>query len=143
MLTAKLERNHKAIGELSQAYIVARLIEIGYNVLVPYGDSIRYDLIIEDENGQFWRVQCKTGWMDSAKAVIKFATASSYNYTMKKKVWQHYRGQCEYFAVYCPETRGVYLLPVNEVGLTQAMLRIIPTVNNQEKGVRWAKDYEI
>ena len=48
MIITKLERNHKAIGELSQAYIIARLIEIGYNVLVPYGDNLRYDLIIED-----------------------------------------------------------------------------------------------
>jgi hypothetical protein len=143
VIAPKLERNHKAIGELSQAYIIARLIEIGYNVLVSYGDSIRYDLIIEDDEGQFWRVQCKTGWMDQARSVIKFATASSYNYTTKEKVWKHYRGQCEYFAVYCPETRGVYLLPVDEVGLTQAILRITPTTNNQEKGVRWAKDYEL
>lgn len=143
MVTARQERNHKAIGELSQAYIIAKLIEVGYNVLIPYGDSIRYDLMIEDENGRFWRVQCKTGWMDKAKSVIKFATASSYNSTMKNKVWRHYRGQCEYFAVYCPETRGVYLLPVDQVGLTQAMLRLKPTENNQEKGVRWAEDYEI
>jgi PD-(D/E)XK nuclease superfamily protein len=77
------------------------------------------------------------------KSVIKFATASSYNYTMKNKVWKDYRGECDYFAVYCPENKGVYLLFVDQVGLTQAMLRLKPTVNNQEKGVRWAKDYEI
>jgi hypothetical protein len=143
MTITKLARNHKAIGELSQAYITARLIEIGYDVLIPRGDNLRYDLVIEDEHGQFWRIQCKTGWMDEANSVIKFATASSYNQTMKEKVWKHYRGQCDYFAVYCPATRAVYLLPVDDVGLTQAMLRLKPTANNQEKGVRWAKDYEI
>jgi hypothetical protein len=143
MALVKPFRNHKAIGEMSEAYIIAKLIEVGYNVLVPYGDSIRYDLVIEDEDGNFWRVQCKTGWLDKTRSVIKFATASSYNYTMKNKVWKHYRGQCDYFAVYCSETRGVYLLSVEEVGLTQAMLRLVPTANNQEQGVRWAKDYEI
>ena len=60
MSITRLERNHKAIGELSQAYIIARLIEIGYNVLVPYGDNLRYDLIIEDSEGKLQRVQCKT-----------------------------------------------------------------------------------
>jgi PD-(D/E)XK endonuclease len=138
-----INHNHKAIGERSEAFITAKLLEAGYEVFKPFGDNLRYDLVIEDADGQFWRIQCKTGWLDEKKSVIKFATASSYNYTMKNKVWRHYRGECEYFAVYCPETRGVYLAPVDQVGVTQTMLRLVPTANNQEKGVRWAKDYEI
>jgi PD-(D/E)XK nuclease superfamily protein len=138
-----LNRNHKAIGEYSEAIIRAKLVEIGYSVFKPFGDNLRYDLVIEDAEGQFWRIQCKTAWMDKQKSVIKFATASSYNYTMKNKVWRHYRGQCEYFAVYCPETEKVYFVSVDEVGVTQTILRLAPTANNQEKGVRWAKDYEI
>lgn len=139
----KPARNHKATGELSQAHILAQLLEAGYHVLLPYGDNLRYDLVIEDAEGQLLKVQCKTGWIDKQKSVIKFATASSYNHTMKSKMWRHYRGQCEYFAVYCPETKGVYLVPVDEVGVTQMILRLVPTANNQKKGVRWAKDYEI
>ncbi|MEO6890748.1 MAG: group I intron-associated PD-(D/E)XK endonuclease [Ktedonobacteraceae bacterium] len=139
----KPKQNHKAIGEQSEAIIMARLLEAGYGVLTPFGDNRRYDLVIEDADNQFWRVQCKTGWMDEGKSVIKFATASSYNHTTKNKGWKNYRGQCEYFAVYCSETKGVYLVPVDLVGVTQAALRLVPTVNNQEKGVRWAKDYEL
>ena len=74
---------------------------------------------------------------------ILFATASSYNHTMKNKGWKHYRGQADYFAVYCPETKGVYLVPVDAVGVAQAHLRLIPPKNGQEKNVRWAKDYEL
>lgn len=92
-------------GDLSEVIITARLIEVGYSVLTPYGKNHRYDLVIEDADAQFWRVQCKTGWTD--------------------------------------ENKGVYLLPVNDVGMTQANLRLIPSGNNQEKGVRWAKDYEL
>lgn len=139
----KPKQNHKAIGERSEAIILAKLLEVGYGVLTPFGDNLRYDLVIEDADGQFWRVQCKTGWMDEEKSVIKFATASSYNHTMRNKGWKDYRGQCEYFAVYCPETRGVYLVPVDLVGRMQATLRLVPTVNKQEKGVRWAEEYEL
>jgi PD-(D/E)XK endonuclease len=139
----KPKQNHKAIGERSEANIIAKLSEAGYYVLRPFGDNLRYDLVIEDADGRFWRIQCKTGWMDKSKSVIKFATASSYNHTMRNKGWKHYRGQCEYFAVYCPENKGAYLVPVDQVGMTQAMLRLVPTVNKQEKGVRWAKNYEL
>ncbi|MGI9059299.1 MAG: group I intron-associated PD-(D/E)XK endonuclease [Ktedonobacteraceae bacterium] len=130
-------------GDLSEIIITARLIEAGYSVLTPYGKNHRYDLVIEDADAQFWRIQCKTGWTDENKSVIKFATASSYNHTAKQKGWRNYRGQIDYFAVYCAETKGVYLLPVNDVGMTQANLRLIASGNNQEKGVRWAKDYEL
>lgn len=62
---------------------------------------------------------------------------------MKNKGWKNYKGQCEYFAVYCPENKGMYLVPVDQVGTTQAVLRLAPTINKQEKNVRWAKDYEL
>ena len=55
------KQNPKAIGERSQAHISARLLDVGYNVLTPYGDNTRYDLVIGDADGKFYRIQCKTG----------------------------------------------------------------------------------
>ncbi len=133
--------NSKAIGERSEAIILAKLLEVGYGVLTPFGDNRRYDLVIEDDDRQFWRIQCKTGKSDREK--ITFATASSYNHTMQNKGWKTYRGQIEYFAVYCPQTKGVYLIPVDHVGAIGGKLRLTPTKNNQEKNVKWAKDYEL
>lgn len=146
METLKPRPNHKAIGELSQAHIIARLLEAGYGVLIPYGDNLRYDLVIEDADEKFYRVQCKTGWIENDGAYIEFATASSYYHTKAGRTGhgrKDYRGQIDYFAVYCSDTRGVYLVPVNHVGLVGARLRLQPTANNQEKNVRWAKDYEL
>ncbi|MGH2506194.1 MAG: hypothetical protein ACRDHZ_02040 [Ktedonobacteraceae bacterium] len=34
-----LHRNHEAIGEHSEAIIRAKLIEIGYSVFIPLGDT--------------------------------------------------------------------------------------------------------
>ena len=138
--------NHKAIGELSQIHIVASLLEAGYRVLTPYGDNARYDLVIEDTEGMFWRVQCKTGWLESDGAYIEFATSSSYYHTRAGRTGygrKDYQGQIEYFAVYCPANKKTYLIPINQVGKTSAMLRLLPTKNNQEINVRWAKDYEL
>ena len=50
----------KAVGERAQGKILARLMEYNFTILIPFGDSARYDLVIEKE-GNFWRVQCKTG----------------------------------------------------------------------------------
>lgn len=138
------KQNPKAVGERSEAIIMARLVEIGYNVLTPFGDNQRYDLVIEDGDGQFWRVQCKTG--RSNGEYIEFAPASLYYHTRAGKTThgsKSYHGQIDYFAVYCPETKKVYLIPVDHAGASQMNLRLIPTANKQKKGVRWAKDYEI
>jgi hypothetical protein len=138
------KQNPKAIGERSQAHIIARLLDVGYNVLMPYGDNTRYDVVIEDADGQFLRVQCKTG--RSNGEYIEVAPASLYYHTRAGRTThgsKSYHGQVDYFAVFCPETRGVYLIPVDHAGVSQMSLRLVPTKNKQEKNVRWAQDYEI
>src|SRR5215467_2223263 len=35
------------------------------------------------------------------------------------------------------DTGKIYLVPVDHVGTANAMLRLLPTKNNQEKNVRW------
>jgi PD-(D/E)XK endonuclease len=142
----KPKQNHKAMGERSEAMIIAKLLEVGYSVLTPFGDNGRYDLVIEDADGNFYRIQCKTGWMENEGAYIEFATASTYYHTRAGRTGygrKDYQGQIDYFAVYCPETKGAYLVPIDHVGTTNAKLRLVPTKNKQEKNVRWAKDYEL
>jgi len=140
------KQNHKAVGEQSEAIILAKLLEVGYGVLTPFGENKRYDLVIEDADGNFYRIQCKTGWLEDEGNVIAFATSSMY-YRLKDGKTGHgrkdYRGQIDYFAVYCSGTKQVYLVPVDHVGLTFARLRLTPPKNNNQWGYKMAKDYEL
>jgi hypothetical protein len=136
-------RHTQKTGDISESAVITRLLQCGYIVLTPYGQMHRYDLVIEDAEGKFWRIQVKTGWLNDDRSIIRFATASSMNYTVKNKGWRNYRGQCEYFAVYVEDLNKVYLLPVDDVGTSLATLRLVPSKNKQEKYVRWAKDYEL
>jgi hypothetical protein len=54
-----------------------------------------------------------------------------------------YVGEVDFFAVYCPENAGVYLIPVDDVSPNINYLRVDPSRNNQSKRVRWARDYEL
>lgn len=142
------KRHSDRTGDVSEATIIACLLQPGYVVLTPYGKQHRYDLVIEDADGQFWRIQCKTAWAEQDGASIEFNAASShYSYVNSKSKGihkrQNYRGQVEYFAVYCEALEKVYLVPVDDVGITQVRLRLTPTKNKQEKNVRWAKGYEL
>jgi PD-(D/E)XK endonuclease len=140
------KRDNKSVGERSQAIILARLAEVGYNVLIPFGENHRYDLVIEDADRQFWRIQCKTGRLDSNQEHIEFNAASNYYHHRKGgTTWgkRTYHGQVEYFVVYCPSTKKVYFIPIDQVTTNKMRLRLSPTRNNQEKNVHWAKDYEL
>ncbi len=115
----KGKRDTNNIGEISEAAIITRFLQLGYVVLTPYGGNQRYDLIIEDTDRQLWRVQCKTAWIDENDTVLKFDTAN-HNVTGKKRDWRHYREQCNYFAVFCEKLGKIYLIPVDAVGTTRA-----------------------
>ncbi len=119
---------NKQLGERSQAHVIAKFLEVGYNVLVPYGDSSRYDLVIEDAEGRFWRVQVKTAWMENGGASIQFATTSLRSRSTNGKVTYSragYVGQVDYFAVYSHELRKAYLIPAGHVGdATRMRLRL-------------------
>lgn len=141
-LLGREKRHTKMIGEISEAAIITRFLQLGYVVLTPYGGNQRYDLVVEDADGQFWRIQCKTGRIDEDGTVLKFNTSIS-NVTGKNRQPRNYRGQCDYFAVYNEKLNKVYLIPVDHVGITAASLRLAPSKNNQDKYMRWAKDYEL
>lgn len=134
----------KAIGDRTQAHVLARLVEHGRLVLVPWGENQRYDLVIDD-GGEFIRVQCKTGrFRDGA---VTFSTCSSSYHHPGNRGTKHflhdYRGEADLFGVYCPQTRGVYLVPVEDVGRRSCRLRVEPTRNNQQQHVRWGAEYEL
>lgn len=132
-------RNPKAVGELSEAAATYHLVRAGYDLAKPLGDNARYDLVIELDE-RFVRVQVKTGRLHDDGA-ITFPTCSSQAH--RGHGTAHYRGQCELFAVYCPELDETYLVPVDGTGARGCSLRVRPTANNQARGVRWAADYRV
>jgi len=51
-------RNHKRTGELSEAAFMLKAHTLGFLVAKPWGDSERYDFIL-DSGPRLWRVQLK------------------------------------------------------------------------------------
>jgi PD-(D/E)XK endonuclease len=132
------------IGAITQARVSAALVEAGKIVLNPYVHTPRYDLVIDDL-GRFFRVQCKTGHL--LRGAVYFSTQSlraAKRGTEWRRIAFDYQGQIEYFGVYCPDNGSVYLVPIEDTATKRmCALRITPAKNNQQKRIRWAKDYEV
>ncbi len=130
------------VGDRTALAVMLALTNAGFYVSVPFGENCRYDLVI-DRAGTLTRVQCKTGRLRDG--AVHFATASTYSHLPSpREERRDYIGQIDEFAVYCPGTEGVYLIPIDDVlARTGAYLRVDPPRNGQHKHIRWAKDYEI
>jgi PD-(D/E)XK nuclease superfamily protein len=114
----------------------------GYSVLLPFGENTRYDLVIDD-GATLARVQCKTGRLRSGS--VRFATCSSYaHHPNPAETNRHYMGEIDFFGVHCPQTGGVFLIPIQDIPTKRtASLRVEATRNSQRKRIRMAADYEI
>lgn len=131
-------KSPKEVSDTAVAGVLASLLKKGYAILIPFGDSQRYDLVIE-KNNEFFRVQCKNGRVRNG--CIRFNSSSTEWYKGHRR--KNYKGQVDYFGVYCPELDKTYLVPIDTIGETQGILRLTPTKNNQKKLVRWSENYEI
>ncbi len=132
----------KDIGDRTTLAVTLALRGAGYEIYVPFGENTRVDLVIDDGT-MLSRVQCKTGRL--RKGAVRFRTCSFYGHHPNPRVLSRdYLDDVEFFAVHCPETSGVYLIPITDLPLrNQAALRVDPPLNNQRKGIRYAARYEI
>ena len=84
-----------------------------------------------ERDGFVDRVQCKTGRL--RKGAVVFNVCSSYAHHRSPLVEKRsYHGEIDLFAVYCPETAGVYLVPITHLPVQhRGALRVDPPKNNQ------------
>jgi len=117
--------------------VLGALIRRNFNVLVPFGEGQPYDLVVHLVGTTFLRVQCKTAWPSRGCLIFKSQS------TDHGRGSQSYAGLADIFAVYFPPDRSVYLVPIDAVAETEGRLRLKPTLNNQQRGIRLASDFEI
>jgi hypothetical protein len=132
----------KAVGDRTTLAAMLALYQAGYEVLMPFGENTRYDLVIDDGR-TFARVQCKTGRLRGG--AVRFAVCSWYgHHSNPADISRDYHGEVDYFCIHCPETGGVYLVPIEDLPMRrQAALRVEAARNGQRSRIRSAKNYEV
>ncbi|MFN2593451.1 MAG: group I intron-associated PD-(D/E)XK endonuclease [Actinomycetota bacterium] len=126
--------NPSEVGARSEAAVLAALTATGKEVLLPFSGHQRYDLAYEQDD-RLVKVQVKTG--RERGGVILFPTHN----INRSGGRRDYREDADFFGVYCYEIEQVFMIPVAEVPLREASLRLRDTKNNQRTRVRWARDY--
>jgi len=127
-------------GDIAELQIAAALVRHGKRLLRPLSSASRYDLLIDNDNGTFTRVQCKSGVLRNGCVLFRVYSVSGHDARAKG-----YRGQVDAFGVYCPDTKGSYLVPIEAIATCEHVvaLRVEPTRNGQRRGVRSAAEFVI
>lgn len=134
-------RDSVALGALSEVEAIAALCRAGYRVSKPVVEHGPYDCVIDD-GAQLQRVQIKTGWVDDT--VVRWATCSNtYSRAGARPTRRTYVGVCDLFAVWVPETRACYLVPVDECGGRDASLRLVVPTRGRQETYRMAARYAV
>lgn len=127
-------------GDLAEIELAAALMRTGRRVLRPLSNGLRYDLLIDNDDGTYTRVQCKSGVLKNGGVLFRVYSVSGHR---TKAV--PYHGQVDAFGIYCAQTGAAYLVPMADIAGCNAMvcLRVFPARNSQTRGVHFAQDYVI
>ena len=132
----------KDVGDRTTLACMLALRARGYEVFVPFGENTRYDRVIDD-GCTLAKGQCKTGRLRAG--AVRWSMCSNYAHHPNPRIRQRdYHGEVDFFAVFCRETGGVYLVPMANLPLRrEGALRVDPPRNMQRKRIRFAARYEI
>ena len=126
---------------MAEAGITAMVIQLGLTVLRPLCEGRRYDLAIDLEP-ELLRVQCKLARHVSGVLSVRLKTN---RLTPAGYVSTSYSSaEVDAIAAYVPGLHRGFLIPIEEAaGRCALHLRLNPARNNQARGVKWARDYEL
>lgn len=124
--------NPSQIGSITELRCQTFLIEHGWNVLVPVGNYLKYDIAIE-KDGRFYRIQCKHATGQDGGFIVRTKYEVRDNGKVRKESYTE--NDCDYFMT---EFDGVfYIFPVWGTNETKFWTR-----NARLSNCKLAKDYD-
>ena len=128
---------NKQKGNVGEAKCLAKMIELGVHVSLPFGDNERYDMIIE-HNGHLEKIQVKYSSVQDSDGSTCFTLCSSTNHTTNKH-YTTYENDIDAFLLYNVRTDEVYYLPIDMVKNKKSItIRTTTSRNGQIKNCIFA-----
>ncbi len=134
----------KQKGDRAEIEVAHDLVRRGYRIAIPYGEDWDFDLIFQRPGSQaLERVQVKHASSDGAIIPVRCCSQSLTNGRVRQTKMYTAR-TIDWLAVFDAPTDRCFYIPASELGTGRKMihLRVAPTRNSQEIGIRHAADYE-
>lgn len=133
--------NTKKIGNIGEAKILCKFVEMGIPIYIPFGDNERADLIAEF-NGKLNKIQVKTSIKaENGKMIFDLTSSTMHRKEGVKHIYTD--NEIDYFACYNVERDKLFLIPIDQAPNTAITIRYEKPKNNQIKGIIFENEYEI
>lgn len=131
-------QNPRNIGDVGEAYAIAKFTEHGIHISKPLSENCPYDLIA-DWNGNLYKIQVKTT-EHCKNDTMKFNISRNNPY---KLTWDKYRkGEIDFFFLYCIETCWCGLISLEEAQSNGLSIHYSFPISNNFNGYKMQQDYE-
>lgn len=131
--------NSKSIGNIGEAKVLCKFVELGIPVYTPFGDNEKADLIAEF-NGKLNKIQVKTSIKaENGKIVFDITSSTIHRKNGEKHIYTS--DEIDYFACYNIARDKIFLFKVDEVPNTTITIRYERPKNGQTQGIRFEEDY--
>lgn len=133
----------KRIGNIGEAKVLSKFVELGFPVYIPFGDNEKSDLIVEFNN-KLNKIQVKTS-KNIVNGIIRFDLTSSTVHRKNGYKHKYSKDEIDYFACYCIENDSIYLFPVTGTPRSTITIRVDDSCpkNGQKSGINFGSNYLI
>lgn len=131
----------KEQGILGEAKVLAKFVELGIPISIPFGDNCSYDLIAEF-NGKLNKIQIKSSTQTS-EDVTQFKISKT-RINRNENVTSYYtKNEVDYFALYSVVKDQIYLVSFEDSPSVGIPIRHTKPKNNQIDRAKMDYDYLI
>lgn len=129
----------KRIGNIGEAKVLCKFVELGYPVYTSFGDNEKADLIVEINN-HLYKIQVKTS-SDEKDGYVSFKIKSQVVHNQESINVFYTKDDIDYFALYNIMRDKIYLVPVEISANHVIRIRYEKPKNNQKIGINLEEDY--
>ena len=133
--------NSKQLGNLTELQCITYLYSLGCSVSIPYGNSDKYDLIL-DVKGRLYKVQVKHCAVyydkNNVPTVVRLKSSWLAHNTTGYQQTKYLPGEFDLFATFY--NNKCYLIPFESSSFVKSF-RLQTAKNNQKNKVHMLEDY--
>lgn len=131
----------KEIGNIGMTRVALKFMELGYSVFSEMGDNSDIDLIVVKDN-MLLKLQVKTTQKITNQTMTWVIAKARMNTKHIYKAF--YDETIDGYCLYCLENDYIGYIPFKDCNSHYNIkLRLAKPKNNQEKNIKYAKDYEL
>lgn len=133
--------NSKRIGNIGEAKVLAKFVEMGIPIYIPFGDDEKADLIAEFD-GKLNKIQVKTS-IKSKNGCSIFDLTSSTAHRTNGERRKYLNSEIDYFALYSLDRDKIYLMKVPDNPMSAITIRFEDTKSEMKSRVNYESDFLI